>query len=345
MPLNATSQDRKVCESYLSYKLPPLRVRYFEGAFVTSSGLVCTSAGLIRECTHHTWKWQYETCQKEASRYYHDAQDDPQNLITFDDEETYLVIHHPWYRNYYHWLNEAMFRLWMVKDETKEMILLLPPQDELPKFALDSLKLFTFKSVYHIPSKKSVLVRTVCMPELKPTMASYSRTGLRGLNEMFIDYFNTLSNVNLGERIYISRGKSRRRWIVNEEEVIDAVIQYGFTVVYNEDYSFSEQVSLYSNAKYMISIHGAAMTNMLFMREGSTIFELCKQWTDINDTHNFIFWYMADALGFDFYHQLCKPTDPEEHYFTANIWVDINLLKRNLDMMFASISSYNDIVR
>lgn len=334
MPLNATSQDRKVFEPYLCYKFPHLKVRYFESAFVTSSGLVCTSAGLVRECTHYTWKWQYRTCLKEASQYYHDAQDDPQNLITFDDEETYLVVHHPWYKNYYHWLNEAMFRLWMVKDQAKEMILLLPPEDELPKFALNSLNLFTFKSVYHIPSKKSAIVRTLCMPELKPTMASYNPMGVRDLNKMFVGYFSPLSRVNLGERIYISRKKSRRRWIVNEEDVIEVVTQYGFTVVYNEDYSFAEQVSLYSNAKYMISIHGAAMTNMLFMQEGATIFELCKRWTDLNDKHNLIFWYMADALDYKFCYQICEPVNPEEHYFTADIIVDIDLFKKNLELIF-----------
>lgn len=336
LPVNVTCEEKSLFELYLSYNFDYPKVRFFEGAFVTSTGLVCADE-IIKECYHHTWKLQYEACLRDALIFYDNAKNNPNNLITFDDDETYLVAHHPWFGNYYHWINETILRLWMVKDQSSNMILLLPSEEQLPPFAKTSLKIFNFKDIFYIPPEKSVLVRNLCMPELKPTMASYHSQSLQSLNETFTTYVNlkTSVDVNLGERIYVSRRKYKRRWISNEDEVIALVAKYDFKIVYNEDYSFFEQVSFYSKAKYLITIHGAGMTNMLFMQKNSQILELYKRWVNPLDKHNFVFWYLADSLGHTYYHQACEPTDPAEHYFTANINVNIDLLEKNLKMMIS----------
>jgi capsular polysaccharide biosynthesis protein len=202
-------------------------------------------------------------------------------------------------------------------------------------FAKDSLEPFTFKNIFYIPPAKGVLVRTLCMPQIKPVMASYNPVALNDLNNIYIDYVNSVKKItcNLGERIYVSRKKSRRRKIENENEVIEILNKYNFTVIYNEDYSFFEQVAIYSQVKYLISIHGAGLTNMLFMQSPAAIFELHKKQTNTSDQHSLIFWYMADALGLKYYHQICEPTDNDDDFFEADFIVDIELLKRNLKLM------------
>ncbi|EHQ27580.1 glycosyltransferase family 61 protein [Mucilaginibacter paludis] len=277
---------------------------------------------------------QFQVHLNIASQYYHSAKEDPNNLITLDDDEKYLVIHHPWFRNYYHWITEAIPRLWMVRQESSSMILLLPPLGELPVSALKSLEAFNLKGVFHIPSGKSVLVNNLFMPELKPTMASFNRATLFSLKNIFTEYTKTIKiNVDLGDRILLSRRKSRRRKIINEDQVIAELARYNFTVVYNEDYTFLEQISIYSNAKCLISTHGAGMTNMLFMPKGSTIFEFHKRKTNAGDKQSFVFWYMSNSLCHNYYHQICDPLDADEHFFTADMLVDIELFKKNLKLM------------
>ncbi len=336
MPVNTTIDESHCFKPYLTYKFPAPKIRYIKSAFITSTGLVCGKKGLIKECLHHTWELQFEVLLNKASRFYHDAIEDSQKLLIFDDDETYLVAHHPWFGNYYHWITETIFRLWMVKNNTEQMILLLPSKDLLPKIAMDSLRIFKFKHIVHVPAEKSSLVRTLCMPELKPDMASFNSDALLELNRMYVNYVNSKTNVNInvGERVYVSRRNAKRRKIENEDEVIALFTEYDFTIVYNEDYTFFEQVSLFSNAKYLAGLHGAGLTNMLFMPSGCTIFEFHKRKTNAVRHHNLIFWYMANGLGHKYYHQICDPTDVNEPFYTANVVINIKLLTKNLELIF-----------
>jgi len=334
LPINLTHEESPLFKRYISYKFPSPKIRHINGAFITSTGLVCGKRGLIKECLHYTWKNEFDVCLKRASRFYLSAKENPENLYIFDNEETYLVIHHPWFGNYYHWITEALFRLWMVKDETYRMILILPPQEELNRIAMDSLKLFNFKNIIHIPIDKSALVRTLCMPELKPEMASFNPCALLELNSLYVNYVNKqLVNTNLGERIFVSRKNAVRRKIINEDEVIKIMIKHNFNIIYSEEYTFFEQVAIFSNAKCLAGLHGAGFTNMIFMPPGSTIFEFHKSKTNSTHHHNLIFWYMASALGHNYYHQICEPTDFDEDFYTANIIVDTDLLTENLRLI------------
>lgn len=334
LPVNMTFEELDVFEPNLSYELPSHKVKYIKNAFITATGLVCGNKGLIKECCHYNWS-QKTVCLAQASQFYHDVKDDPQNLLTFDDDETYLLIHHPWYGNYYHWLSETLCRAWMVKDTCDQMILLLPPKDTLPKYVLGSLQLFNFKKIIHIPAGKSALVRTLCMPAQRPILDCYNPKILLEINKMYINYVNSKKLcINLNERIYVSRKNATQRKIANEEEVVIALTKYNFTILNTEKYTFLEQVSIFSNAKYVASIHGAGLANMLFMPPGSTVFELIKRKTNPIRHLNLLLWYMADALGHKYYCQICEPTDINEMFASADIVVDIDLLNKNLELIF-----------
>jgi len=338
LPVNTTYDELELFKPYSSYKYLLPKVKYVKRAFITSTGLVCNSRGFIKESCHKDWNQQPEVCFAQACQFYYDAEKDPTKLLTFDDDETYLVIHPIWYHNYFHWLNESLYRLWLVKDKAHQMILLLPAKSALPQFALDSLQLFTFKNIIHIPDNKSALVRTLCLPVQKPIMARYNSDALLHLNKLYVDHVkknNINVNTIINERIYISRKNAPRRKIVNEEEVIKTLSNYDFTILYSESLTFFEQVALFSNVKYLVSSHGAGLTNMLFMTPGATIFEFHKRKINPTRHENLLFWYMADAMGHKYYHQICEPINEDELFYTADVTVDIDLLNKNLELIFA----------
>ena len=335
LPVNTTSDNLHVFEPYLSYESPSHKVKYVKNAFVTATGLVCGRNGLIKECCHYNWSQQM-VCLAQASQFYHDTQESPDNLLTFDDDETYLVIHHPWYGNYYHWLSETLCRAWMVRDNCDQMILLLPATDSLPKYVLDSILPFNFKKIIHIPAGKSALVGTLCMPAQRPILDCYNPKILLEVSKMYVNYVNnkTKGHTKISDRIYISRKNATQRKIVNEEEVVSTMAKYNFTIFYAENYTFLEQVSIFANTKYVAGIHGAGLANMLFMPPGCTVFELIKRKTNPVRHLNLLFWYMADALGHKYYCQICEPVDINEMFASADIVVDIDLLNKNLELMF-----------
>ena len=116
-------------------------------------------------------------------------------------------------------------------------------------------------------------------------------------------------------------------------KVEELVHKYQFQTVCNEDLDFFQQVALYSNAKFLISFHGAGLSNLIFMKKDSIILELHKKKTNDKDWHSLAYWYLADILDFAYYHQLCTPNDPKEQFMYADCEVDIPMLENNIKQM------------
>ncbi len=72
------------------------------------------------------------------------------------------------------------------------------------------------------------------------------------------------------DRIFITRRDHGKRSLVNLATIQALLEARGFEVVDVEAMSFTEQVSAFSGAKMVVGCMGAAMTNCLFAREGTT---------------------------------------------------------------------------
>jgi len=335
LPLNVSPEEMPLFGPFLTYELAPQKVKKIKNVFVTYSGFCLNNKGLIKE-SHHDHPHQLDDYKNEAAHYYYNVTDHPENLITLDDDSTYLLIHHPWY-NYYHWLLECIFRAWMVKDKKDAMILLLPDYYGKSDFIMGSLEPFKFKDIFFIPGRKSLMVKNLCMPQIKAKVDSYNYKMMAQIKQFYLDYLSTAKDIDLdfGERIYISRKKAKRKRVENEDEIEHILLKYNFKILNNENYIFWEQVAIYSRAKYLVSIHGSGLTNMLFMKEGSSVLEFHKRKTNDKDWHSKAFWYQAEALGYKYYQQVCEPTDLNDDYFNANFIVDPLLFEKNLALMFS----------
>jgi len=329
LPANIEAESASMFEPYTRYEITALTTKTFKNVFVTASGLAANSKGLLKEC-HHDYSDMQDIWLDELTRCAQEATHSSDHLIELDDDQIYLLIHHPWY-NYYHWICESILRLWMVKDRNR-MVLLLPDFYGQTDFITGSLEPFKLKKIFFIPSGKSVLVRNLCLPQIKPICDSYHVPELHQIRDFYLRHIQSAkkNKIDLGERIYISRKKAARKKVVNETEVEEVLKKYNFRTVYNEDYSFLEQVSIYSHASCLVSIHGSGLTNMLFMKEGSSVLELHKAVTNRLRHPSFVFWYQAAALGFHYYHQLCDPISEPDNYFTGDFNIDIKMLERNL---------------
>jgi capsular polysaccharide biosynthesis protein len=69
---------------------------------------------------------------------------------------------------------------------------------------------------------------------------------------------------NPTERIYISRANAKHRRILNEDQIIQYLANYGFKPVVLEKMSFREQVELFTKAEIIVAPHGAGLATTLF---------------------------------------------------------------------------------
>jgi capsular polysaccharide biosynthesis protein len=144
------------------------------------------------------------------------------------------------------------------------------------------------------------------------------------------------SGVNYPERIYVSRGDARYRRILNEKEVIETLLPWGFVTVQLETLSFTEQVALFTQAKVIMGAHGSGLTNILFCQPGTQVIEFMSP-----HYNRHYYWVISQYLGLEHYCLTgegfsCYPLRllMYQNSLTEDIWVNLVSLKRLLQMLF-----------
>ncbi|MEO5976543.1 MAG: glycosyltransferase family 61 protein [Chryseolinea sp.] len=75
-------------------------------------------------------------------------------------------------------------------------------------------------------------------------------------------------------RIFLIRDKKRLRFLENLEEVEKVCRKFDIEVVDTDDFTFPEQIRIFSEASLIVGIHGAGLTNMMFRKGDCKVFEL-----------------------------------------------------------------------
>ncbi|MGU3329545.1 glycosyltransferase family 61 protein [Methylobacterium mesophilicum] len=83
--------------------------------------------------------------------------------------------------------------------------------------------------------------------------------------EKLVHTYADLSRISCGEKIYVSRARYSNRALINEAAIEDLFKERGFTVIYPEELSFADQISIFSKTKVIAGSMGAALTNLCFM--------------------------------------------------------------------------------
>jgi hypothetical protein len=81
--------------------------------------------------------------------------------------------------------------------------------------------------------------------------------------------------------VYISR-KNSTRSPKNEIAVENLFQEFGFEVHYLEDMSLVEQIKLISSTQFLAGVHGAGLTHLIWMPEGSSVIDIATDsyWTE-----------------------------------------------------------------
>jgi capsular polysaccharide biosynthesis protein len=108
----------------------------------------------------------------------------------------------------------------------------------------------------------------------------------------------------MGEKLYVSREKAKRRRLTNEPKIWDALEKRGFVKLRLEELTWSQQISAFRAAKVIVAPHGAGLANLAFASPGTKVVELFHR-----SYVNGCYWQLASLKGLD-YHPLV-PEGPE----------------------------------
>ena len=323
LPVNFKQEDAPAFDHEIIYESIPVYLLELKDIFYTGLGVVETleKESLPDEFrlynatkAHSNLPFLFTICKKKIRNRYHIIREPVVFIIDIRSN------------NYFHWISEVLPRLLAAKDKIDKNPVILPAKfKELP-FVSDSLNYLGFKFRF---------------------MEKFSLYKLKHI--FFVSHFSIIGNYHdeiiqrtrmvlrsagMGrennELIYISRDKAKRRKIANEEELVKILKAHDFKIILCEELSFYEQAAIFSHAKFLISIHGAGLANMMFMEHESKVLEIRYK----NDFQNNCYFSLASALQLKYYYFLADPVYVGEDPYSANITVDIPRIRLLIDSIF-----------
>ncbi|HXH18344.1 MAG TPA: glycosyltransferase family 61 protein [Chitinophagales bacterium] len=339
LPVNIEAgHRRRFLNNY--YLLKPLKILHLKNHWVYLTGyhgIVFRNFRILPESIHGKWDKRNVRLLKEYFPLTMDAwmyarHDKSGGISELTDERNYLLVHH-WF-NYYHWLTETMMRMWRVKESLNDYVVLLPEQFRGVQFVQQSLEAMNVSNVHYV--KEGILrIKKLTLVQNKPYCNHYFRQEVRQIGKHFSDYVirQEVAAPDFGDKIFISRRKAARRKLLNEEDAERMLSAFGFRAVALEDYTFFQQAAILSRVRYLIGMHGAGLTNMLFMPQGGKILELHREIYSRDDLHSDVYWKLAAALGHDYFYQFCEAERKDEDFFKADYRVDVEKLRANVELL------------
>ena len=135
----------------------------------------------------------------------------------------------------------------------------------------------------------------------------------------YIDFKGKLRTEPAGSRrIFIGRKPHRGRNILNMDEVSTLLRKYDFEQVEGDELSMREQLDIFQHAGYVIGIHGAGLTNIVFRQDRPLkVLEIFSA-----DYWNPCYYWLCVQYGFDYYSQVGSAT-PLASTSIGNFTLDI----------------------
>lgn len=309
------------------YTLPQSSFMYIGKATVTSQGIIIKKFLPLRRfivCYDIDFKNYYFRYILHILLKY--------RMQKLNKEGKYVVIfdNYSGPKGFYHWIADGLTRLVEIKDQLKDFTVLVPEYFKNESIYIDTLKLFDINHSYFIPEKTRVKMNHLYAIDFIAPSGNFNKQNFSKLQKLVWDKYQ-LENDHAIERIYISRAKASRRFVVNEEEVVNLLKEYNFKIVHFEDYNFEEQVKLVYKSKYFVSIHGAALTHIFFMQPDSHVLEFKRMY----DAINYVYFSLADVADVNYYYQFCEVTERSKHANSFDLTIDVNELRHTIELMLS----------
>lgn len=221
--------------------------------------------------------------------------------------------------NYFHWFTDCIPRIWegLSKNSSKKVI--LPESIKHLNFVVQSLKILGIESIFY-NSNENLIVRSLVLTARTANFPNFDEN----LIKISREHFRLKGKKAPFRKVYISGKFTEKRKTHNEIDVELLVKKYGFEVIYAENLTLKKQIELMAETKVLASLHGAGLTNMLFMPTNQVILELRNERHDLTNCY----FNMASALDHKYYYALNK--GDSENTVMTNFTIDLDALEEVL---------------
>lgn len=229
--------------------------------------------------------------------------------LSFESESIFLISSPQSNQNYYHWFAfylQSMIFLDQIKART-DCLVLTDRLSPFQRLTLEATGLNLSKLIEY--QGGSIKIRNLVCPS---TCFSIQRIKPEFLPIADKVVKNIIGNhrYETPRRLYLERGKTKQRRILNEDKVVSLLSKKGFKSIDPGSMSFPEQILYFSNAEHVVSPHGAALTNLIFSKKLKSAFE-CFSPTWMHGCYR----DLSLMMGVDYFYSIGKavalPDSPE----------------------------------
>lgn len=221
--------------------------------------------------------------------------------------ETGFLISGYWWKNYYHFLVDCCLRynllreMGIVDNETKLFVHQNPTKWQMEYFSKIGIK----EEQIINTEKRAVQVRNLIVGSPCRNRFLVSKGAIDCLRSTL-----NLTSAKQDRKLYLSRRYDDTRRVINDEEVSSTLAKYGYETVFSRELSVEDQINLFSQTKFIVAPHGAALSNIIFGKN-IDLLELFPE----DDWKLGFFVVLANVLDFNYTPFVCKKENNKSDYY------------------------------
>jgi capsular polysaccharide biosynthesis protein len=169
--------------------------------------------------------------------------------------------------NYFHWFMDGLTRLRHLEQFPANCRILIPKG--LPPYAKRSLELLGLDDRLEETAGEDLKIERYWFAGPSMLSGCPDPTGVAWLQQNL----GQPKKPNPSELLYVDRIAATRN-CTNSEEVREFFVQRGWSAVNPGTMSLDDQMNLFAGARGVVSLHGAALTNLLWMKPAGRVLEL-----------------------------------------------------------------------
>lgn len=238
--------------------------------------------------------------------------------------------------NYFHWVIDSLARIHLLKEsDLFEAVDWFLVYNLRPDFVMDSLELLGIDHKQVVVMDECKHVQTDRLIVSSPVRGNDKHVPPWACQFLRETYLPKIKNKHSYPFIYISRSDAKARHVLNEQELITLLNNYGFKTIILSDLSFEEKIDVFSSAKVILTPIGAQLTNIVFCEKDATLIELFPAGFVLPDAVD-----VAKKVGMDYYYLICKNDNPSKNIADGrqeHLTVDLEEIKSLLDKVISSV--------
>ena len=186
-------------------------------------------------------------------------------------EEEAILFDVQYGTNYFHFFSDVINKLWVIKrfPALKNLPLIIGTRTYNTSFFQFFLNKAGFDSYnWKVVGDEYLKVKRLFLVRPMPYLKEYWQRTLK----LVIENTHPITG---NKRYFINRSVQSGRYISNQDEIRQVLNKFNFEILDMAKLSFEEQVRHMHRAQYLIGIHGAGNTNIVFGPPGMKFLEIC----------------------------------------------------------------------